>query len=844
MAAFCRKKKIVLNNMIVTFTLLFLLITSSTRGQSDFLSIDSCQNLCICEEKDTTLFVNCEGKHELSLSKINLPPSHYLDLNLMNIGLYKLKVNAFSGFHNIISLHLGFNNIVDIEQGAFHDLRVLKKLHINHNSLEILKEDTFVGLENLEFLQADNNFITTIEPNTFSKLNRLKVLILNDNAIDFLPVNIFRFVPLTHLDLRGNQLQTLPYVGFLEHIGRIIEFQLEDNRWVCNCDLLQLKSWLENLPQQSTVGDVVCHNPPNLKGTLLRKLKKEMICSSNPTNELIDSSGPLSLVGTASLDGRMPTKSTSVQKATTKDTMFVFPKSTTLLPGLYCPFPCHCSSHTSSGTLIHCQERNIESVSDLGPPPQNPRKLFLAGNIIHVLHKWDFIEYGSLEMLHLASNHIEIIEEASFLNLTKVQKLYLNGNHLRSLNAHLFVGLVNIEYLYLEYNSIKDISPGTFSFMPKLKVLYLNNNLLHTLPNHIFAGVPLTTLNLKTNQFVHFPSKVLDDLNWLLQIELQDNPWNCTCNLIELKNWTQVHKYVLISEIMCNSPKELYKMELKSLYNEVLCPEFITSQGFPTQSSSMNHTIPYTVPSQVDNILRSLSDYIPLSVLILGLLIFLITTVLCSAGIIVLVLHRRRRCKKKQEIGQMRETSPVHIQYSMYGHKTTHQTTEQPRSTMYEERVTNPIIQVYQTPPFSPKHSEQEEDSDKEVNNSKRLYREILHHENNSPLTGSNLKFGNDQSTEFLSFQDASYLYRNLIEKEKEIQQLGIAEYLRKNIANSQADVNAYRPGTLEEIKLMEALTYSRSRKVLVEQTKNEYFELKANLHSEPDYLEVLEQQT
>uniref|UniRef100_A0A8C5LKM1 SLIT and NTRK like family member 6 n=1 Tax=Leptobrachium leishanense TaxID=445787 RepID=A0A8C5LKM1_9ANUR len=834
-----------LNRMAFSLLLLSLLIASSRMAESEFLLMDTCKSVCFCEEKDGTLFVNCEGKHFVSLKELTVPQSQYLDLNLMNSGLYKLHVNEFSNFDNIISLHLGFNNIADIEPGAFNNLGILKKLHINHNSLEILKEDTFTGLENLEFLQADNNFITTIEANTFSKLNRLKVLILNDNAIDFLPANVFRFVPLTHLDLRGNQLQTLPYVGLLEHIGRIMEFQLEDNRWVCDCNLVELKIWLENLPQQSSVGDIVCYSPSNVKGVMLRKLKKEMICATITNSDLIDSSGPLSLVGTASgIDGRTPTKITLIQKSPTKETVIAVPKSPTLLPDTNCPIPCHCSIYTSSGTLIHCQERNIESVSDLGPPPQNPRKLFLAGNIIHKLYKWDFVEYGTLEMLHLGNNRIETIEDASFLNLTKLEKLYLNGNHLRRLNAGLFTGLPNIEYLYLEYNAIKDIMPGTFSLMPKLRVLYLNNNLLHTLPDYIFAGVPLAKLNLKTNNFVNFPNNVLEDLNWLAQFELQDNPWDCECNLVELKNWIQLHKHVILSEILCNSPKELDKVDLKSLTRDRLCPEPINNQQLPTQSSYINQSFPFSTPSHVDNILKSLSDYIPLSVMILGLLVFLITAVLCSAGIIVLVLHKRRRYKKKKENEKIRESSPVRIQYSMYGHKTTHHTTEQPCSTLSEHHVTHPAIQVYQSSPFNNhKHSETETDEDKEVMHANKMYRALLKDENNSPTAASKMKFsGNNQSPEFLSFQDASYLYRNLIEKEKEIQQLGIAEYLRKNIANLQPDADVRYPRTCEELKLMESFMYSRPRKVLVEQTKNEYFELKANLHSEPDYLEVLEQ--
>ncbi|XP_077153290.1 SLIT and NTRK-like protein 6 [Ranitomeya variabilis] len=829
--------------MIFTVFLIYFLNKILVNSASEALLLGSCKDVCLCEEKDGTLLMNCEEKDITTLSEIEAPPSQYLEINLLNNGLYKVHMNEFSDFSHLISLHLGFNNIVEIEPGAFNDLHMLKKLHINHNSLEILRENTFSGLENLEFLQADNNFITTIESNTFTKLNRLKVLILNDNAINFLPANIFRFVPLTHLDLRGNQLQNLPYVGFLEHIGRIIELQLEDNRWVCNCDLLQLKIWLENMPRQSTIGDVVCFNPPDLKGALLRKIKKQMFCITTPSSDLEEPSVPLSLLGTASInDGRLPTKITSLQKNPTKET-FVLTKATTILPGLYCPVPCYCSSYSISGTLIHCQERNIESMSDLGPPPLNPRKLVLAGNIIHRIYKSDFSEYGTLEMLHLGNNQIEIIQEHCLQNLTKLQKLYLNGNHLRNLNTGTFFGLLSIEYLYLEYNAISEVSSGTFSVMPKLKVLYLNNNLLKTLPEHVFSGIPLTKLNLKSNQFMNIPLRnVLEELTMLTQIDLQENPWDCTCNLTGLQKWIQVHKTVVISEIFCQSPKDVANMELKTLDKDELCPDLINGQVRPTQLSLNNFTPESTMTSKVDNILKSLSDYIPLSVLILGLLIFLITAVLCSAGIIVLVLHRKRRYKKKQDTGQIRENSPVHIQYSMYGHKTTHHMTERPGSVLCEQRIGNPIVQVYQTPPFTPKHVEQSQGEENQLSDPKNITSSLMEKENNSLQATSNIKF-TDPSAEFVSFQDASYLYRNLIEKERQMQQLGIAEYLRKNIAHLQPEIETYYPKTHEEVKLMETLMYTRPRKVLVEQTKNEYFELKANLHSEPDYLEVLEQQ-
>ncbi|XP_060625488.2 SLIT and NTRK-like protein 6 [Anolis sagrei] len=814
-------------------------------------SIGSCDMLCSCEEKDGIFIINCEDRGIQELSQVHVPPSQPFHLSLLNNSLTMLHVNDFSSFINALTLHLGFNYIIDIEPGAFNGLSHLKQLHINHNSLEILKEDTFHGLENLEFLQADNNFITIIEPSAFSKLNRLKVLILNDNAIEFLPPNIFRFVPLTHLDLRGNQLQTLPYVGFLEHIGRILDLQLEDNKWVCNCDLLELKSWLENMPPQSIIGDIVCHSPPILKDFILSRLKKESLCPTHPTNDLDSPSGSLPLVVTTSIsDSQYATKVIPILKAPTRESSLTLHVSrpATLFPGIYCPIPCQCTSHILSGILMQCQERNIESLSDIGPPPPNPKKLILAGNIIQTLLKSDLVDYGNLEMLHLGNNRIEILEEGSFINLTRLQKLYLNGNHLTHLNRNLFLGLQRLEYLYLEYNAIKEVLPGTFNPMPKLKVLYLNNNLLQNLPPHIFAGVPLARLNLKTNQFAHLPvGNVLDDLDLLVQIELEDNPWDCTCDSVGLQQWIQkLNRNTMMGEIFCTSPRHLAKKELKSLNSDTLCPGLMNSPVLPTQASFVIITTSPTTTNTADTILQSLTDVIPLSVLILGLLIVFITIIFCAAGIVVLVLHRRRRYKKKQADEQLRETSPVQLQYSMYGHKTTHHTTEHPATSLYEQRMISPMVQVYRSPSFSPKFADHREDrNNKEVNDSKHLRRSLLEREHSSPLTGSNVKYKTmDQSAEFLSFQDASSLYRNILEKERELQQLGITEYLRKNIAQLHPDMEVHYPGAHEELKLMETLMYSRPRKVLLEQTKNEYFELKANLHAEPDYLEVLEQQT
>ncbi|XP_053708860.1 SLIT and NTRK-like protein 6 [Synchiropus splendidus] len=821
----------------------------SSEASSSFS--ESCDSLCSCEVKDGIFYLNCEQRNISKVSQIKVQPGVPFHLNLYKNDLVELRAEEMEGLKSALSLHFGGNSIQELEPGVFSSLGSLKKLHINSNFLVTLKEDTFQGLVNLEFLQADTNFIRVIEPGAFNKLIRLKVLILNDNSIEFLPNNIFRFVPLTHLDLRGNKLQTLPYVGFLEHIGRIMELLLEDNEWVCDCEILHLKIWMEHMRAQSAIGDVVCSTPQQLKGTILAKVKRDVLCPSHLKFNLEEPSKSLDMVVTPSSKGGQVPK---LINAKDDDK----PPTPSHVPGSPCVEHCSCHNHPVAGFLMHCQDRGIQKVSDIGILQQSPTKLVMTGNMIQKLFKYDFVTYDTLELLNLANNRIDYIDNETFLSLSNLKKLYLNGNRIEKLFSTMFVGLHNLEYLYLEYNLIKDIAPGTFNPLPNLKLLSLNNNQLSSLPAQIFRNVPLSKLNLRKNLLMHLPvSNVLDQLNSLEQIYLEDNPWDCSCDLLSLKQWVEkLRKDTVVGSILCQTPKKLMQAELRSLRHELLCPGLATYYSLPP---NVEESVTATLGPDGANkgVLEALTDTVPLSVLILSLLVFVLMIIFCSAGLVVFVVHRRRRRAKKKAVEEhSREntsSSPIHLHYSMYGQKTTHHTLTQRTgsATLYEERSHSPIVQICRNPTYCSQHKELDADLDyslEEPGAKHLLCRSITEKENTSPLTGNPSSkvrpITRECPAEFVTLGNPDSLYRSILEREKELQQLGITEYLRKNMPQLQPTVEMQVPGHQEELKLMETIMYSRPRKVMLEQTKNEYFELKANLHTEPDYLEVLEHQT
>ncbi|XP_036396798.1 SLIT and NTRK-like protein 6 [Megalops cyprinoides] len=831
-----RKRQKMLGCIILISSFVFAASSQNSQSKESFKG--SCETLCQCEEKDGVLHMNCEARNISRIAEIKVPLDLPFHLNLYKNDLVELNAEDLEGLRNVVTLHLGANSIQELEPGVFSALSSLKKLHINSNFLVMLKEDTFQGLGNLEYLQADTNFIRVIEPGAFSKLFRLKVLILNDNSIEFLPSNIFRFVPLTHLDLRGNQLQSLPFVGFLEHIGRIMELLLEDNKWVCDCEILPLKIWEESMRAQSTIGEVVCNSPPHLKGSILSKVKRDVLCPAHTEIDLEEPSKSLDLVVTPS------SKVIQIPKLMDAKDDAKIPTPANK-PGMFCIEQCSCHNHPIAGLLIHCQDRGIQRISELGLFQQSPTKLVLTGNMIQRLLQYDFVAYDRLELLNLANNQIDYVDNETFLSLGHLRKLYLNGNRLDRLSSGMFIGLHNLEYLYLEYNMIKDILPGTFNAMPNLKLLSLNNNLLQTLPSQIFHNMRLAKLNLRKNLFMHLPaSNVLDHLDSLEQIYLEDNPWDCSCDLVGLKQWVEkLGKDTVVGSILCHTPRKVAKTELRTLRNEVMCPGLVTFQSLPTRDGQGVTTTASTT-KDTGGFFQSLTDTIPLSVLILTLLILFLMVIFCSAGIVVLVLHRRRRAKKSQAEEQPRDNSPIHLQYSMYGQKTTHHVAQRARLNAYDEHSHSPVIQVCRNPTYCARHKEQELD-DSSLGDPKNICRSIMERENESPLTGKNVKFRavTDYPAEFVTLGDAGSLYRNILERERDLQQLGITEYLRKNISQLQPSTEMQGQGRHEELRLMEAIMYARPRKVVVEQSKNEYFELKANLHAEPDYLEVLEHQ-
>nr|XP_014347983.1 PREDICTED: SLIT and NTRK-like protein 5 [Latimeria chalumnae] len=832
-----------------------------------------CDNACPCEEKDGILTVSCENRGIVSLSEISPPrfPVYHLLLsgNLLN----RLYSNEFVNYIGVSILHLGSNGIEEIESGAFNGLRGLRRLHLNNNKLNTLRDDTFAGLEHLEYLQVDYNYISTIDPNVFSKLRFLQVLILNDNLLSSLPHNIFRSVPLTHLDLRGNRLKMLPYVGLLEHMGGVVELQLEDNLWNCSCDIIALKAWLDSISYSALVGDVVCETPFRLHGRDLDEVPKQELC---PRKVISDYEMRPQLP--FSTTGYFHTTPASVNSAATSSSAVNRPlkppngtrqpnkprvRTTTRLPSkdgynygpsisqtkspvpLECPTACTCNLQISDvGLNVNCQERKVKSIADLQPKPYNPKKMFLTENYITLVRRSDFVDITGLDLLHLGNNRISVIQDQAFGDLTNLRKLFLNGNLIKKLKPELFHGLQKLQYLFLQYNFISEIEPGTFDPVPNLELLFLNNNLLSSVPGDIFLGLNLRRLSIRSNRFTNLPvSGILDQLTALVQIDLHENPWECTCDVVGMKLWLeQLNTGVVVDHVICKTPKKFADKDMRSVASELLCPDYsdiIVST--PTPSAVLVPERTTTLTSSIK--FNTKSSSVPLSVLILSLLLVFIMSVFVAAGLFVLVMKRRKKNQSDRASTNNSDVSSFNLQYSVYSNRSAPKV-KTPAGHVYEY-IPHPLGHMCKNPIYRSREGNSVEDY-KDLHELKVTYRNHLDEERENNLRSPSYSVSTIEPREELSpVQDAEHFYRGILEPEKHSPSGSTIDCKYNSPATYTYSPNYdVRRQYLHPEKIRETVLYSAPSTVYVEPSRNEYLELKAKLHVEPDYLEVLEKQT
>lgn len=201
-------------------------------------------------------------------------------------------------------LNFSGNSLQILKSDRFYEMNLinLQKIYLCRNQLIRIHDKAFRGLSNLVELDLSENMLTTVPTETFQDYTSLMRLSLSGNPIRELKTNAFRYLSfLTTLELSNCQIEKIEDEAFIgmdnvewlrldgNRLGTIKGnhilpkslhgINLYNNRWNCDCHLLDLHAWLVNynIPQQNE--DPKCTHPVRLNGQVIKFLKTdELAC--------------------------------------------------------------------------------------------------------------------------------------------------------------------------------------------------------------------------------------------------------------------------------------------------------------------------------------------------------------------------------------------------------------------------------------------------------------------------------------------------------------------------------------------------------------------------------------
>ncbi|XP_073685722.1 transforming growth factor beta activator LRRC32 [Garra rufa] len=214
---------------------------------SGYLFTDHDKPLCLCvnqkhQDLPKLLYL------DLSYNQFKTIPSSFFSsmvslesLNLSNNCLESFSVDAGSPLNSLKTLDISYNNLQNLSFGG-NTLVVLETLHLQGNALFMLDAGIFSRLPNIRSLHLQENLFSICPPLQgptyncirLSSIPTLSYLYLSENSLVSIPPDAFRGSPLlildlsqnpgvglgssslsgletslSHLSLRGNELQTL-----------------------------------------------------------------------------------------------------------------------------------------------------------------------------------------------------------------------------------------------------------------------------------------------------------------------------------------------------------------------------------------------------------------------------------------------------------------------------------------------------------------------------------------------------------------------------------------------------------------------------------------------------------
>ena len=209
--------------------------------------------------------------------------------NLTQLSTLDLGDNELQAFpcelHTLIqltSLDVSLNGMQSMNCNL-SNLTSLKFINLSHNKLQSFPCE-LIMLAQLSTIDLSSNAIELIQCNQTSSvdINMLEKVDLSHNSILVLSIDaLLTFKNLYTLYLDNNNLTRLPdnitSIGF----KNINELRLGNNLWVCDCEILETRSWMKH--HISSIKDkqsITCRSPLKTLDEYILRYNKDLFCSN------------------------------------------------------------------------------------------------------------------------------------------------------------------------------------------------------------------------------------------------------------------------------------------------------------------------------------------------------------------------------------------------------------------------------------------------------------------------------------------------------------------------------------------------------------------------------------
>ncbi|VVC25744.1 Immunoglobulin subtype,Immunoglobulin-like domain,Immunoglobulin-like fold,Immunoglobulin subtype [Cinara cedri] len=224
----------------------------------------------------------------------------------------------------------------------------------------------------------------------------------------------------------------------------------------------------------------------------------------------------------------------------------------------YCPAACECKWRGGKESAI-CSEANLTAV-----PRQldsGTQLLDLNGNTLYRLGKDAFADAGllNLQKLYMSRCKIKSLDQYVFRKLSNLVELDLSHNNIPTVPSVAFESVPELRELRLDGNPIMKVPNRAFEHVRRLVRLDVSNCKVALLETTAFSGLEksLEWLRFDNNQLREVKSITITSLTGLHGVQLNNNPWNCSCKLRPLREWMLKRNVPYGAPPVCKAPARL-----------------------------------------------------------------------------------------------------------------------------------------------------------------------------------------------------------------------------------------------------------------------------------------------